>query len=137
MAHNISINDDLYNEIKQYCDLNGRKPSALCNDLIKKALNELKYGDIPFGVIENEHINVQKNEQINEELPSKNLVIDIHKIPAMPTANEIIPVQPMSEPKGFEVLAKIEQSKETVTSEEKKSEEEKKITKSKKVRILI
>lgn len=139
-SHSILINNDLYNEIKQYCDLNGLKPSVLCNDLLKKALNELKYGDIPFGVIGNEHTNEQKNEQINEQinetLPNENLVIDIHKIPTTPTANEIIPVQPMSEPKVLEILAKIEQSKKATTSEEKKPEEENKITKTKKVRVL-
>lgn len=49
--HTITINENLYNEIKQYCDLNGLKPSVLCNDLLKKGITELKYGDIPFGVI--------------------------------------------------------------------------------------
>ena len=51
MSHNISITDDLYKDIKEYCDLNELKISSLCCDLLKKAINELKYGDIPFGVI--------------------------------------------------------------------------------------
>ena len=50
--HNISIDDDLYSDIKQYCKLNNIKISIFCNDLIKKYFNNLKYGDIPFGVIE-------------------------------------------------------------------------------------
>lgn len=65
-AHSVLINNDLYQEIKEYCDLNGIKPSILCNDLLKKALTELKYGDIPFGIIKNERITEQKNEQTNE-----------------------------------------------------------------------
>ena len=51
MSHSITIDDKLYNEIKDYCNLNNLKVSTLCSDLLKKALNELKYGDIPFGLI--------------------------------------------------------------------------------------
>ncbi len=67
-AHSVLINNDLYEEIKEYCGLNGIKPSILCNNLLKKALTELKYGDIPFGIIKNERITEQKNEQTNEQI---------------------------------------------------------------------
>ena len=52
MSHTVSINDKLYNELKEYCDLNKIKVSSFCEEMLKKALNEAKYGDIPFGVIE-------------------------------------------------------------------------------------
>lgn len=121
-AHSVLINNDLYEEIKEYCDLNGIKPSILCNDLLKKALTELKYGDIPFGVIKNEHISEHKNEQINErineELPNENLV-DVSKIPPRPIAYEILPIDPMSG-----------------NVSEEKTKEEQKIKKPKKVRVL-
>jgi predicted CopG family antitoxin len=122
MSHSITINEDLYNEIKEYCDLNGLKPSNLCNELLKKSLTELKYGDIPFGVIKSEHISEHKNEQINErineKLPNENLV-DISKIPPMPIAHEILPIEPMSG-----------------NVSEEKTQEEQKIKKPKKVRVL-
>jgi len=122
MSHSITINEDLYNEIKEYCDLNGLKPSNLCNELLKKSLTELKYGDIPFGVIKSEHISEHKNEQINErineKLPNENLV-DINKIPPMPIAHEILPIDPMSG-----------------NVSEEKTQEEQKIKKPKKVRVL-
>lgn len=89
MSHNISINDTLYNEIKEYCELNNINIPQFCNELLKKSLTELKYGDIPFGVIKTEP-----------------------EIPQRLVANEIIPVKPMEEPKGLEILAKIEENKE-------------------------
>ena len=70
----IQINDKLYIELKEYCDLNNLNISELCNDLLKKGINELKYGDIPFGII-------------------------IKPTP-LPIKQELIPVQPMSFPKG-------------------------------------
>lgn len=124
--HTITINENLYNEIKQYCDLNGLKPSVLCNDLLKKGLTELKYGDIPFGVI--------KNDRTEETLPKTDLV-DEHEIPNKLVADEIMPVMPMSEPDGTSLLIGMDVVLDEKPIEEKK-EEEKKITKTKKVRVL-
>ena len=124
MSHSITITDDLYKDIKDYCELNNLKISNLCCDLLKKAMTELKYGDIPFG-----YIKVKEGPLVGEE---------------------IIPVIPMSEPKGVDVLAKIneisESNKENTESEQKsrhdsaitenqKNKEEIK-TKTKKTRIL-
>ena len=124
--HTITINENLYNEIKQYCDLNGLKPSVLCNDLLKKGITELKYGDIPFGVI--------KNERAKETLPKTDLV-DEYEIPNKLIADEIIPVIPMSEPDGTSLLIGMDVVLDKKPIEEKK-EEEKKITKTRKVRVL-
>lgn len=126
MSNNITINEKLYNEINEYCDLNGLIVSDLCNELLKKGLIELEYGDIPFGVINDEYISERKNEQINElinelineELPNENLV-DVSKIPPRPIANEILPIAPMSG-----------------NVSEEKTQEEQKIKKTKKVRVL-
>lgn len=126
MSHSISLSDKLYNEIKEYCDLNGLKPSVLCNDLLKKGLTELKYGDIPFGVI--------KNDRTEETLPKTDLV-DEHEIPDKLVANEIIPVMPMSEPDGTSLLIGMDVILDKKPIEEKK-EEEKKITKTRKTRVL-
>ena len=124
--HTITINENLYSEIKQYCDLNGLKPSVLCNDLLKKGIAELKYGDIPFGVI--------KNERAKEALPKTDLV-DEYEIPNKLIANEIIPVIPMSEPDGTSLLIGMDVVLDKKPIEEKK-EEEKKITKTRKSRVL-
>lgn len=84
MSHSITINDELYKELKEYCDLNNLKMSNLCGDLLKKGLNELKYGDIPFGIIT--------------------------KPTALPIKQELIPVQPMSFPKGEPLLTEMYKS---------------------------
>jgi len=90
MSHNISITDDLYKDIKEYCELNGLKISNLCCDLLKKAINELKYGDIPFGVVEqlkDNKVPVQYVEPIEPHLE--------------PVATELIPVTPISKTEVF------------------------------------
>lgn len=131
MSHSITINDELYKELKEYCDLNNLKMSNLCGDLLKKGLNELKYGDIPFGIIINPTV--------------------------IPIEQELVPVQPMSEPSMASLneqlsksddekieyrqesrqIVKIEENKEesirVVPNKEKKEETK---TKHKRTRVL-
>ena len=76
MSHSISINDKLYSEIKEYCDLNKIKVSSFCEEMLKKTLNEAKYGDIPFGRIGSEQIN-----EPNESSSSNNAVEPVEKEP--------------------------------------------------------
>lgn len=44
----MEIDKKLYGEIKEYCKLNGIKPSEYINGLLKKAFMEDKYGIAPF-----------------------------------------------------------------------------------------
>lgn len=44
----MEIDKELYKEIKEYCKLNGLKPSEYVNSLLKKAFMEGKYGVSPF-----------------------------------------------------------------------------------------
>ena len=44
----MEIDKKLYEEIKEYCKLNGLKPSEYVNALLKKAFMEDKYGAAPF-----------------------------------------------------------------------------------------
>jgi len=88
--HSISINDNLYNDIKKYCDLNGLKVNVFCCDILKKGLNTIKYGDIPFGVVEQLKDNkdtVQYVEPIEPHIE--------------PVTAELIPVMPISETEVF------------------------------------
>lgn len=107
MMNTIQINDKLYTELKEYCDLNNLNISELCNDLLKKGINELKYGDIPFGII--------------------------IKPTVIPIEQELVPVQPMSEPSmaslneqlsksDDEKVESIQESRQIVQIEENKEE---------------
>lgn len=118
MSHSITITDSLYNELKEYCDLNNIKMSNLCGDLLKKGLNELKYGDIPFGIV--------------------------IKPTVIPIEQELVPVQPMSEPSmaslneqlsksDEEKVESIQESGQSVQINEKKEEIK---TKHKRTRVL-
>ena len=116
MPHSVLINDKLYDEIKAYCDLNNIKPSTLCNDLLKKSLMELKYGDIPFGVI--------KNEQINDHI-SERVIEQINEIPLTPITDEVMPE--ITEP---------EHNEQQIANVEPEPKKEEKKTTTKKVRVL-
>lgn len=51
--HYITIEDDLYEDIANYCKLNNLKINSYCCNLLRNEHNINKYGDIPFGVIGN------------------------------------------------------------------------------------
>ena len=44
----MEVDKKLYQEIKQYCELNGLKPGEYVNSTLKKAFMEDKYGSAPF-----------------------------------------------------------------------------------------
>ena len=70
--HSVQITDDnFYNELCEYCKINGLKISSFVTDLLKKQFLIEQYGDIPFG----------KMEEI------KPILINDHKIP-----DEMLPV---------------------------------------------
>lgn len=48
MAHSVTIDDKLYEDLKSYCQLNGLKINAFCNKWITEGLMMAKYGDTPF-----------------------------------------------------------------------------------------
>lgn len=60
--HYITIEDDLYEDIVNYCKLNNLKINSYCCNLLRKEHNMSKYGDIPFGIIGG-------NDDIVENLP--------------------------------------------------------------------
>lgn len=49
MAKTIAINEDLYNEILEYCKLNKITIKDFSEKALKSSLMLEKYGDIPFG----------------------------------------------------------------------------------------
>lgn len=46
--HSVSINEELYNDIKEYCELNNLKIISFINNLLNNAFLTEKYGDAPF-----------------------------------------------------------------------------------------
>lgn len=51
--HSIQIIDEnFYNELSDYCKLNGLKISSFATDMLKKQFMIEQYGDTPFGKIE-------------------------------------------------------------------------------------
>ena len=44
----MQVDEKLYAEIKQYCELNGLKIKPFISDLLRKAFNREKFGDGPF-----------------------------------------------------------------------------------------
>jgi hypothetical protein len=46
----LEIDKKLYNDIKEYCKLNGLKVGVFINNLLRKAFNIEKYGNTPFSI---------------------------------------------------------------------------------------
>lgn len=44
----MQVDEKLYAEIKQYCELNGLKIKSFISDLLRNAFNREKFGDRPF-----------------------------------------------------------------------------------------
>ena len=47
----VSIDGKLYNELKEYCALNGLRITEFAESLIRKSFTYEKFGDIPFGTL--------------------------------------------------------------------------------------
>lgn len=65
----MEVDKKLYEEIKEYCKLNGIKPSEYVNSLLKKAFMEDKYGVSPFKRAEDSVIgNKAFNDAVDAEV---------------------------------------------------------------------
>ena len=64
--HSVQIDDtELYNNIVEYCKLNGLKIGNFITELVRKQFMIEQYGDIPFGNLQDEppKINPPKKEE--------------------------------------------------------------------------
>lgn len=92
---NVSIDKDLWSEIKDYAKENGLNPTKFANELLKKSFIYEKYGDTPFSSmktdrdafvdevlqhLDNEEKNTENvvNEAVSQtnEVPEKETEID-------------------------------------------------------------
>lgn len=48
----ISIDEKLYSDIKEYCELNGLKITEFVESLLRKTFTLEKFGDVPFGKVD-------------------------------------------------------------------------------------
>ena len=111
----MEVDKKLYQEIKQYCELNGLKPSEYVNSTLKKAFMEDKYGSAPFlwkdqdlalngNKAFNDAVNAEVKRILNDEEEMKKFFSEVNR-----AANEI-------HSKGTKVASFIE-----VTDEQKKA----------------
>lgn len=91
--HSISISGGLYNDLKEYCELNSLKISEFAEKLLKDALMMEKYGDAPF-------FTPPKIELINE--PIKPVIVG--KL-------NVEPVQPVIKDERVTIVSPIEVDK--------------------------
>ena len=61
MAKNITINEELYTEISEYCKYNKLSIKDFSERALKNAIMIEKYGDIPFGTFEK--VQTEKNTE--------------------------------------------------------------------------
>jgi hypothetical protein len=53
MSHRIQIDDNLYNDIAEYCKINNETVSGFCQRILKEQLLIEKFGDTPFTITSN------------------------------------------------------------------------------------
>lgn len=78
--HSVSISEKLYNEIKEYCQLNELKLNIFVEDLIRDAFNVERYGATPFD--KKPEIKPPEQKQPipdNDYVKSLEVVKDFHK----------------------------------------------------------
>ena len=91
----VNIDNELYNEIKDYCRINNLKIGAYINQLLKKAFMIDKYGETPFKK-ENKNEKKEKTEDKKENIK-----------PAAPVKQTVSPIKEKKAP----VKEKVTQNK--------------------------
>jgi hypothetical protein len=72
----IELDKKLHKEIKEYCQMNGLIMKEYVNSLLKKAFVVDKFGETPFGNIEQKDVNNKKEEKSKERTLEKSSNID-------------------------------------------------------------
>ena len=73
----IPIDAKLYNDLKEYCELNGLKTSEFIMSLVKQSFTYEKFGNIPFGTLPTPSIEVEKNVKKETEETIDEATIDV------------------------------------------------------------
>ena len=114
--HFITITDEnLYNDIVEYCKLNNEKINNFCQRILKEQLLIEKYGDTPFGVVTHEIelppvVPIDKKDIIKPHI--KNMVEDYTK-----TINDRIIKQIVEPPVDtFQMPYELDEVTETITN---------------------
>ena len=100
----MQIDEKLYAEIKQYCELNDLKIKAFISDILRKAFNREKYGDGPFQIHrENTIITPTPEIKVEKKVVTYNIPIptatDEEKIPINnKVENEVIKFEKIETP---------------------------------------
>ena len=84
----MQIDEKLYAEIKQYCELNGLKIKTFISEILRKAFNREKFGDGPFQMRRETPLPITSPEVIDEK---KVIVYDI-VTPTIENKKETIPI---------------------------------------------
>lgn len=89
---NVSIDKDLWSEIKDYAKENGLNPTKFANELLKKSFIYEKYGDTPFSSMKtdrdafvDEVLQHLDNEEKNTENVVNEAVIQTNEVPKKET----------------------------------------------------
>lgn len=82
----IRVHEDVFNDISDYCKINGLKIVDFCSEKLKEAVLVEKYGDTPFGVMINKKQNDTMTKKI-EEIENKEPIV---VVPTVKPIEEIV-----------------------------------------------
>ena len=89
----IRVQEDVFNEIAEYCKLNELKITDFCSEKLKEVVLVEKYGDTPFGtMITKKQVDtpVNKDEEIDKKEP---VVVEPSVEPVKETIEEPVVVE--------------------------------------------
>lgn len=108
----MQLDNKLYKEIKEYCELNELKTRDFIHDILKKAFLKEKYGETPFGFNSQEvivHVESPKSETLIEQTVEIPSIIGIEE---SETKNiESVEVLPLEKEKQLEETVKIKKKR--------------------------
>lgn len=96
----MQLDKQIYDEINEYCKLNGLKTRDFIHNLLKEAFMKEKYGDSPFAFNKNSEPPVVSNDSIKknddmEELIQKTIEITENVIKQHP--EPLLPIQVLND----------------------------------------
>lgn len=108
----MQLDDKLYKEIKEYCELNKLKTRDFIHDILKKAFLKEKYGETPFEFNSQEvtvHIEPSKSETLIEKTVETSTIIETEKSETNDV--EFVEILPLENNKQLEEIVKIKKKR--------------------------
>lgn len=118
----ITIDEGVYNQLKDYCDLNHLTMTSMATKYIREGLMTEKYGDAPFMVLKkkNEAMHIDVAASVKKQQENTETSADMTNIKIVVSK----PISSITQDIVIKKAASVEENTNTITVEEKNEKEE-------------